>query len=120
MIPEFKLSARSDASSIKSETSSQAIAAAVRLRLQLPPALAQHRPATMLAAIATRDYGAEPWDSDDDTARNDEFDAAERKKRRQAYIDKHVIKNKMLPPIPKLQKYKNLPKAEVQNSCCWW
>ena len=115
-LPEFKLSARSDASSIKSETSSQAIAAAVRLRLQLPPALAQHRPATMLAAIATRDYGAEPWDSDDDTARNDEFDAAERKKRRQAYIDKHVIKKQNASSdskTAKIQKSSKKPKSKI-------
>ena len=94
-LEKFQLSARSDASSIRSETSSQAIAAAVRLRLQLPPALAQHRPATMLAAIATKDYGAEPWDSDDDTARNEEAEAAERRQKRQNYLEQNVIKKNM-------------------------
>ena len=64
----FGYSARSDKGkeSARSESSSQALAAAVRMKLKLPPGLAQHRPATALAAIARRDYGAEPWDSDDE------------------------------------------------------
>ena len=48
----------------------------------------------MLAAIATKDYGAEPWDSDDDTARNEEAEAAERRQKRQNYLEQNVIKEK--------------------------
>jgi hypothetical protein len=67
----FRYSARNTGQeSARSESSSQAIASAVRLKLRLPPALAQHRPATALAAIARKDYGAEPWDSDDEIDQN--------------------------------------------------